>query len=120
MEPSRIFAELRTILIAHTGDLDLTDDTDESYSLNTHHVMKNGKPLFFGAVQIRKRYVSFHLMPVYVNPSLLKGLSPALRKRMHGKSCFNFTQVEADLFSELAALTRSGFDDYVSEGYIDR
>ena len=82
--------------------------------------MKNGKPLFFGAVQIRKRYVSFHLMPVYVNPDLLTDAGPALLKRMHGKSCFNFTKIEPNLFEELATLTQSGFDDYGKEGYIAR
>jgi hypothetical protein len=40
-----------------------------------------------------KSYVSFHLIPVYMFPDLLKGLSPALEKRMQGKSCFNFKTV---------------------------
>jgi hypothetical protein len=40
-------------------------------------------------VQIKKNYVIYHLMPVYLNPGLLEGMSPGLRKRMQGKSCFN-------------------------------
>lgn len=120
MEATRIFTELRTILIPYAESLDVKEDTDESYFVDTHHVMKNGKPLFFGAVQIRKRYVSFHLMPVYVNPDLLTDAGPALLKRMHGKSCFNFTKIEPNLFEELATLTQSGFDDYGKEGYIAR
>jgi hypothetical protein len=67
---------------------------------------------------VKKRYVSYHLMPVYVNPALLDGLSPALKARMQGKSCFNFTKVDPALFEELAALTQAGFDDYRAKGYV--
>ena len=33
-------------------------------------------------------------------------MSDALRKRMQGKSCFNFTKVDDDLFHELDLLDR--------------
>ncbi len=64
----------------------------------------------FGAVRIRTRYVSYHLMPIYGSPALLDGISPLLRRRMQGKSCFNFTKVDDALFTELAELTGRGFD----------
>ncbi len=57
-------------------------------------------------------------MPVYVNPALLDGISPALKKRMQGKSCFNFTKADPALFEELASLTQAGFDDYQAKGYV--
>lgn len=53
----------------------------------------------------KKSQVAYHLMPVYVHPELLTDLSPELRRRMQGKSCFNFTKVDRDLFAELGALT---------------
>lgn len=53
-------------------------------------------------------HVSFHLMPVYACPDLLKGLSTSLKKRMQGKSCFNFTTIEPAHVKELAALTKTG------------
>ena len=71
-----------------------------------------GKPLFVAAVQTKKTYVSFHLMPVYANPTLLATLSPALRKRMQGKSCFNFTTIDPAHVNELAALTKTGFERF--------
>ena len=46
---------------------------------------------WFAGTRLGKRYVSYYLMPVYVEPSLLDGISPELRRRMQGKSCFNFT-----------------------------
>ena len=39
---------------------------------------------------------------------LLDSISDNLRKRMQGKSCFNFSKQDPDLFDELAALTRTG------------
>jgi len=80
--------------------------------------MKNKKPLFFGAVQIKKNYVSFYLMPIYVQPKLLEKISEALKKRMQGKSCFNFKEVDKDLFEELGDLTQAGYEYYKNEGYI--
>ncbi len=68
-----------------------------------------GRDVSFGAVQTRKNYVSYHLMPVYVFPDLLEGISPELRKRMQGKSCFNFKVVDEKLFRELARLTDKGY-----------
>jgi hypothetical protein len=50
-----------------------------------------GRPLFCASVQINKNYVSYHLMPVYGNKALRDSLSASLKKRMQGKSCFNFT-----------------------------
>ncbi|NUQ86521.1 MAG: hypothetical protein HUU11_17610 [Anaerolineales bacterium] len=55
-------------------------------------------------------------MPVYMYPELLKDISPELRKRMQGKSCFNFKKVEPELFEELVALTRQGYERFEKEG----
>lgn len=68
---------------------------------------KDGMPV--AAVRMNKNYVSYHYMPVYAFPDLIKGLSPALCKRMQGKACFNFTTIDEGLFAELAELTPKGF-----------
>jgi len=49
-------------------------------------------------------------MPVYGDPRLLVDMSPELRRRMQGKSCFNFTRVDEGLLTELTDLTRRGYD----------
>ena len=113
-----VFEQLKHILKPYAGDLVVVKDAPDDYYLNTAHIMKNKKPLFFGAVQIKKRYVSFHLMPVYVFPDLLDGLSDKLIKRMQGKSYFNFTQVDEALFSALSELTNKGYQRYKSAGYV--
>ena len=115
-----VFQELKDILSSYSQYLELVTDDEVSYYLNTHHMMKNKKPMFFGAVQIKKNYVSYHLMPVYVDSSLLDNISDALKKRMQGKSCFNFTSVDKELFSQLALLTEVGYQSYVKASYIKK
>lgn len=61
--------------------------------------------MFFGAVQAKKSYVSYYLMPIYEDSSLLDGISDRLRKKMQGKSCFNFTSDDMPLLKELELLT---------------
>lgn len=101
-----VFEQLKTILKPYAKNLTITADTSAAYSLDSAYSEKYKKTLFFGAAQIQKNYVSFYLMPVYMFPELLKGMSPELKKHMQGKSCFNFKKVEPDLFKELKELTR--------------
>ena len=61
-----IFDQLRPILQAYESNLVVEADAPGNYSLNTPYSAKYKKEVFFGAVQIRKNYVSFHLMPVYI------------------------------------------------------
>jgi len=114
-----VYASLRAILEPYEPQLVVLSASEKGYSLYTSHIMKNGQPMFFGAVQLHKNYVSYYLMPVYVCPKLQEGMSQALRKRMQGKSCFNFKHIDTDLFAELAELTRAGFEQYQADGYIE-
>ena len=113
-----VFGELRALLLPYASKLDAKQDDDRQLYLDTRHVQKNKKPLFFAAVQVKKSFVSFHLMPVYLQPNLLAGLSPRLRARMQGKSCFNFAEVDPPLLQELAALTQAGFSSYEAQGWV--
>jgi hypothetical protein len=45
-----------------------------------------------------------------VFPDLLAGISDGLRKRMQGKSCFNFTAPDDVAFAELADLARASVE----------
>jgi hypothetical protein len=104
-----VFEQLKEMLLPFEDRLVLKIDTASEYSLNTPYSAKWNRELFFGAAQIKKTYVSFHLMPVYMFPDLLESTSAALSKRMQGKSCFNFTRVQPELFRELAELTTTAF-----------
>ncbi|HEY0974731.1 MAG TPA: hypothetical protein VGE57_09585 [Solimonas sp.] len=115
---SPVFSELRKVMAPYAAKLVATRDDDQELYVDTAHLQKNKKPLFFGAVQRKKAYVSFHLMPVYLKPELLEAISPELKARMQGKSCFNFSAVEPALFKELAVLTRAGFTSYQAQGFV--
>lgn len=106
------FYALKRIFAPHTRYLHANTDTRDRFYLETRSPSYNGKPLFFGAVVSGKAYVSFHLMPLYWDSALRKKVSPKLKKRMQGKSCFNFTDPDPVLFRELARLTTSGFALY--------
>jgi len=112
---SPVFEELKNILKPHAEKLTLKADTPDLYYIDGPYSKKWKKQLFFGSAQIKKNYVSFYLMPVYMYPELLKDISPELKKHMQGKSCFNFKKVEADLFSELANLTRKSAEKIKEE-----
>ncbi|MFK8004172.1 MAG: hypothetical protein AB8H86_31695 [Polyangiales bacterium] len=105
-----VFAELRKILSPYAKRLALTTDNDTRYYLDSKVPGPKGKTMFFGAAMVKTKFVSFHLMPVYVNPELLEDMSPELRKRMQGKSCFNFKTRDPELFRELKALVKSSFE----------
>lgn len=115
---SPVFTELKAIMAPYAGGLEVKRDDDSELYVDTRHIQKNKKPLFFGAVQLRKSFVSFHLMPVYVKPVLLEGASESLKARMQGKSCFNFTAVDKLLFKELAVLTKAGYASYKEQGFV--
>jgi hypothetical protein len=110
-----VFERLRNILRPYAQELTIKTDTPDTYYLDGPYSEKWKKVLFFGSVQIKKNYVSFYLMPVYMYPELLKDASPELKKRMQGKSCFNFKRVEPALFEELTALTRMGAEKFKEE-----
>jgi len=106
---SETFAALRGVLDQHARSLRVHVDKPGDYQLcSTSMTDRTGRPLFIAAVQTRKNYVSFHLMPVYACPDLVKGISPSLKKRMQGKACFNFTAIDPAHVKELSALTKNG------------
>lgn len=106
------FARLKRILKKYEKNLTVTADTPSKYYLDAGYSEKFKKELFFGAVMINKNYVSFHLMAVYAFPDLLKAVSPALKKRMQGKSCFSFTSIDDNMLAEFASLTEKGVERF--------
>ncbi|MCG3156620.1 MAG: hypothetical protein DKINENOH_03244 [bacterium] len=110
-----VFEQLKAILLPFATRLLVKVDKPGNYCLNTPYTEKYKKELFFGATQINKNYVSFHLFAVYMFPDLLEGISSELKKRMQGKSCFNFAAADRKLLTELRRLTKKGFDRFKKE-----
>ena len=110
-----VFEHLKNILEPFASQLTVAADTSSAYSLDGPYSKKWKKDLFFGSAQLKKNYVSFYLMPVYMYPDLLEDISPELKKHMQGKSCFNFKKVEPELFQELADLTKKSYACFQKE-----
>jgi hypothetical protein len=111
-----VFSGLRGLLKPYARRMAVKFDGPGIYYLESKASNRYGEEVFFGAVRTGKRYVSYHFMPVYVFPALVGALSPALKKRMQGKACFNFTSVDRVLFKELGELTRRGFEQFERGG----
>ncbi len=112
-----VFEALKSILKPYAKKLTVKVDTAEHYFLDGAYSEKWKKELFFASTQVKKNYVSFYLMPVYMQPDLLKNISPELKKHMQGKSCFNFKKIEKSLFAELSQLTEQGFERFMKDEY---
>ena len=111
-----IFDALKPVFEEYAGPLAIQVDKPGEYYLETKTAIRKGQRFQFGGVKIGKAYVSFHLMPLYMNPRLQAAISPELKKRMQGKSCFNFTSVDPTHVVELRKLTKAGFDEFKTWG----
>ena len=112
------FKVLKTALKKHEKNLTIKTNTNDVYNLYAGYSEKYKREIYFGGVEIKKNYVSFHLMPIYVNPKLLDDISPELKQRMQGKSCFNFKTIDKDQLRELTALAKNGLEYYKKEGML--
>jgi hypothetical protein len=120
------FDALRDVLRAHGGGLRVSADSSDRFCLDGQpgpatiaawrgQLRRPTLPVAW--VERRTSYVGFHLMGLDGSAALIEGLSSSLRARMHGKTCFNFTDVDAVLLAELdrvtaasiAGLRRGGF-----------
>ncbi|MGO9270680.1 MAG: hypothetical protein ACLQOO_10585 [Terriglobia bacterium] len=104
LEP--VFARLKQILDSCKDGWVAKGDPQRYPYLESATAVCRGRPLWFAGVRKGKNYVSFQFIPVYTCPELLKSMSAALKKRMQGKACFNFTTVDEELLGELAQLRR--------------
>jgi hypothetical protein len=96
-------ARLRSIFDPYRDRLVASKDGPEGLYLELPGY--EGKPWgYVGGTRVGKAYVSFYLMGAY-DGGLQAAMSPELRKRMQGKTCFNFTKVDEDLFVELERIT---------------
>lgn len=107
------YAALREVFEPVLPRLVVSRDTDTEYTLVTQKPspmpQHKGAPMFFGMVRKGKAYASFHLMPLYMHDKLVAQISPELRKRMQGKTCFNFkTAPDPKQKAELLKLTKAG------------
>jgi hypothetical protein len=114
---AEVFSALRRLLEGFRDNLAVQTDKPGNYHLEDPSILHRKKPLYFAGVKTGKNYVSFHLLYLYFNPAATKAIPPALKKRMQGKACFNFTAVDEDCFAEIGRLIGDGLKIYKSEKF---
>jgi|SRR5215831_10387724 len=117
------FATLRPVLASYSKRLAVKADTAREYTLVTKSAspfpQHKGQPMWFGSVRLSKAYVSFHLMPLYMSPKLTSGISPVLKKRMQGKTCFNFKSAPGpEVIAELKRLTEACLEQWQESKWV--
>jgi hypothetical protein len=112
------FAVLKALLDPYAARLHTSQDTPNLYMLDGEYVEEFKRVMPFAGVQIRRSYVTFHLLPVYSHPELLGRVSDGLRRHLHGKSGFNFVRPERELLVELSAMVEAGFLMYERLGWV--
>ena len=122
-ESANVFAALKAVMAGQASRLVIQKDGPREYTLVTKSPspfpQHKGQPMWFGAVKIGKSSVSYHLMPLYMNAQLTNTISPALKKRMQGKSCFNFkTAPDAATLRELEGLTAAAVDHWAEQNWL--
>jgi hypothetical protein len=122
-----VFVRLRRILEKHSAALTVKADVRGRYSLEASAGPAalrawGGKAkkarISVAWVQVGKAYVSYHLMGIYGNARLLDSMSKELKARMQGKTCFNFKEIDENLFKELDPLTAHAIAAFRKAGYI--
>lgn len=96
-------ARLRRIFDPYRDSLSVSREGPDGIYLETPG--DEGTPWgYVGGTRVGKRYVSYYLMGAY-DGGLQSQMSPELRQRMQGKTCFNFTKIDEGLVAELETLT---------------
>ena len=122
-ESEQTFEALTRVMKKHAKGLVVTAESPAVFDVKGRKAspfpQHKGQPMWLGSVRVGKAYVSYHLTPLYMNPALAKIVSPALKKRMQGKACFNFMQEpEAELLAELSDLTLAAVKDWKTKGWV--
>jgi hypothetical protein len=121
------FQALRDLLRTHVDGLQIATDTPECFCLEATpgpaalaawrgKARRSTIPVAW--VERGKSYVSYHLMGIDGNAPLLARISPELRARMQGKTCFNFQRADAALLAELDGVTADSIAGMRRAGFV--
>jgi hypothetical protein len=108
---NEVEVRLRTLLVPYEDRLEWATiygiPTLRKAGATAHH--------WFAFVKPAAKHVSFYLLPIHEHASLRSSLSPALAKKLTGRSTFNFAAVDEALFTELEAVIAKAYDLYLED-----
>lgn len=107
-----IEVRLRAILVPYEDRLEMAS----IYTIPTLRRPGAKAHDWFAFVKPAAKHIGFYLLPVYTFPALREGLSPALAKRLTGKSVFTFPALDETLATELEGLVARAYEAYMGEG----
>jgi len=110
LELHAIEVRLRGILAPYAGQL----EEASIYGIPTLRRPGAKGHEWFAFVKPQAKFVSFYLLPLHTNGELRASLSPALAKRLTGRSAFNFPANDEALFTELEAVVARAFEAYMA------
>jgi len=114
----KIFNRLKKLLKKYEGDLKLKVDSVSEYDLWSFKEMviagRKRKEVNFAGLVVRKRYVSFHFMPIYVDAKRFDFLSGLLK----GKACFHVVELDAKLEKQIVKALKIGYKMYKEKGWV--
>jgi hypothetical protein len=122
---AEVFQSLRSVLQKHAATLVVSEDTSTKYcleapigpaTLQAWGGKARSARIPVAWVEVGKSYVSYHLMGIAV-PSVQAGVTKALKARMQGKACFNFTIADPTLLTELDSLTAASITAFKRAGF---
>ena len=113
-----VFEQLKAILKPYQDFLVISHEATGEYRLSTRFVMSNNQTLCFADIKLNTGGVSFHLMPVYVDPILLLDIGPELKQQMQSKANFYFDTLTPTLNAQLTRLVDLSFRSFQQQGYV--
>ena len=87
---SAVFSALQQMLQPYEEHLSVVPYRPEFYCLQTRKAVHKGKPVWFAAIRMGKNYVSYHLMPVYMNAALQKRIPAGVKETDAGQGLLQF------------------------------
>lgn len=125
MDKQEIFDVLKKMLKKHSKGLYATEvipgskakDKKDGYHLygskEVSILGRKPQKTYVAGIIMQKHFVGFYSMHVYAHPQVLKKLkSPATRKFLKGKACFNVTTLDKDILADLEFLVAEGIRDF--------
>jgi hypothetical protein len=80
----------------------------------------SGKPIHLEVASFtpQKDSISFHYLPLYMNPALKSKLAPAFTKLLKGKTCFHIKSLDPALAEHINRAIEEGASFYRSRGWL--
>lgn len=118
-----IFKKLKILLEKNVKQMVSKVDTESRFDLwSEKDVIFAGKKrseVYFAEASIKKDYVGFYFMPIYIAPEELKKvLGPELLKLLKGKSCFHVKHLDEKLTAQIGDALKMGYEMYKQKGWV--